>query len=362
MNDNGQRTVAFVLPSLGGGGAERVTLNYLANLDDDRLHMVLISFTASGRQKEAVPPHIEHINLEQPRLRAVIPALFQHLYKLRPDIIYSTIQHTNVAVLALRPFMLWRPKVIIREPNLPSRQLPVLSFSKSLFAAYRILYPQADRVVAPSQQIIAELIQDFRIETACTKTLANPVNVAGIRQMASPVLRESGVGLRLVSAGSLTAQKGFDRLLRSFAAMPADSHLTIMGAGPLMNELQGLAVTLDCRSRVSFAGFVENPWPYFAGADAFLLASKWEGMPNVALEALACGVPVIGSREAGGLGEVAAETGAASVSLAEPGVEMNNAVATVMRNEAMILRPSLLPERFYEGVAAKALAEILTAM
>jgi glycosyltransferase involved in cell wall biosynthesis len=362
MNNGRRRAVVFVLPGLAGGGAERVTLNYLANLDDHRLRPILISFAASSQQLDAVPPHIEHINLGQARLRAVVPALFALFYKLRPDIIYSTIQHTNVAVLALRPFMLWRPKVIIREPNLPSRQLPVLNFSKSLVAAYRLLYPRADRIIAPSRQIIAELIEDFRIEPARTTTLANPVNVDLVRRMASPVVRQRGVGLRLVSAGSLTKQKGFDRLLRSFAEMPAESHLTILGAGPLMEQLHNLVVELGCQSRVNFTGFVENPWPYFAGADAFLLASKWEGMPNVALEALACGVPVIGSREAGGLGEVAAETDAASVSLAEPGVEMNNVAAGVMRNEAMILRPSLLPERFHEGMAAKALAEILMAM
>lgn len=362
MDISGRRTVAFVIPSLGGGGAERVTLNYLANLDDCRLRPVLITFEASRQQLSAVPPHIEHVNLGQARLRAAVPALFRHLYRLRPQIIYSTIQHANVAVLALRFFMLWWPKVIIREPNLPSRQLPVLNFSKILFAAYRILYPRADKIVAPSQQIIAELIQGFRIEPARTKTLANPVSVDLIRKMASPVLRLQGEGLRLVSAGSLTVQKGFDRLLRSFAVLPADSHLTILGAGPLLKELRDLAVELGCQDRVSFAGFVENPWPYFAGADAFLLASKWEGMPNVTLEALACGVPVVGSREAGGLTEVAAETGAGSVSLAEPGVEMNEAVANITRNDARALRPSLLPERFHERVAAKALAEILIAM
>jgi glycosyltransferase involved in cell wall biosynthesis len=358
MNNSETRTVAFVLPSLAGGGAERVTLNYLANLADHRLRLVLISFEASSQHLDAIPSHIEHIKLGQARLRAVVPALFSRLYQLRPNIIYSTIQHTNVAVLALRPFMYWRPKVIIREPNLPSRQLPALNFSKSLSAAYRILYPRADSVVAPSQQIIAELIQNFGVKPARTKTLANPVNVDRIRQMASPVLRQQGAGLRLVSAGSLTRQKGFDRLLRSFAEMPADSYLTILGAGPLLNPLRDLAVALGCQRRVNFAGFVENPWPHFAGADAFLLASKWEGMPNVALEALACGVPVIGSHEAGGLAELVTD----AVLLAEPGVEMNNAVANVTRNEAKILRPSALPERFHERVATEALAEILLAM
>ena len=81
--------------------------------------------------------------------------------------------------------------------------------------------------------------------------------------------------------------------------MPAESHLTILGAGPLMEQLHNLVVELGCQSRVNFTGFVENPWPYFAGADAFLLASKWEGMPNVLLEAGAAGIPIVSTRVEG---------------------------------------------------------------
>jgi len=360
--DDRQQTIAFVLPSLDGGGAERVTLNYLAGLKDADLRLVLISFVGADQHSDVVPAHVEHIALGPGRLRATLLALVRTLFTLRPDIIYSTIQHTNVAILALSLLMFWRPKIIIREPNLPSRQLPALNFSRFLKIAYRLLYPKADKIVAPSQQIISELIRDFRISPGRTDTLANPIKEHYIRQLAAPVKRAPGPGLRLVSAGSLTLQKGFDRLLRSFADMPADSHLTILGAGPLERELRDLAAKLECADRIIFAGFMKNPWPYFAGADAFLLASKWEGMPNVALEALACGVPVIGSREAGGLVEIAEEVGADSVILAEPGAEMNGAMALLVYNEAKSLRPSRLPDRFSEDAATKAFAKILMAL
>lgn len=355
MNNEVYNTVAFVLPSLGGGGAERVVLNYLANLNECRLRLILISFEATQQQLDAIPPHIEHFDLAKKRLRNAIPTLFSLFYRIRPNVIFSTIQHVNIAVLALRPFLHWHPKIIIREPNLPSRQLPVLNFSKIMQAAYQIFYPRADMIIAPSQQIIDELIECFKIKPTRTSKLANPVNVDFVRLMARPVLRQQGSGLRLVSAGSLAKQKGLDRLLVSFSKMPADSHLTILGAGPLKNQLLDLSAELGCSSRVEFAGFVENPWPYFAGADALLISSKWEGMPNVALEALACGVPVVGSHEAGGLVEIASD----AVLLAEPGAEMNNAVMNLMRNEAMILRPSALPEQFHVRVATKVLAKVL---
>ena len=357
--DDRQQTIAFVLPSLDGGGAERVTLNYLAGLKDADLRLVLISFVGADQHSDVVPAHVEHIALGPGRLRATLLALVRTLFTLRPDIIYSTIQHTNVAILALSLLMFWRPKIIIREPNLPSRQLPALNFSRFLKIAYRLLYPKADKIVAPSQQIISELIRDFRISPGRTDTLANPIKEHYIRQLAAPVKRAPGPGLRLVSAGSLTLQKGFDRLLRSFADMPADSHLTILGAGPLERELRDLAAKLECADRIIFAGFMKNPWPYFAGADAFLLASKWEGMPNVALEALACGTPVIATPESGAIAEIAAAAPRGAVTVAPWGGRFTAAMAEVGARKDAGLRASLLPPGHDPAIVARRFGNIL---
>src|SRR3546814_18465284 len=89
------------------------------------------------------------------------------------------------------------------------------------------------------------------------------------------------------------------------AKRPNDGHLTILGDGAERDALLRQAEALHLASTVTFTGFVEAPWPYYAGADAFLMPSRWEGMPNAALEALACGTPVLATPEAGGLIELA---------------------------------------------------------
>ena len=78
-----------------------------------------------------------------------------------------------------------------------------------------------------------------------------------------------------------------------------EAHLTILGDGADKLLLECRIASLNLGDRVELRGFDPNPWAYYAGADAFLLPSRWEGMPNAALEALACGTPVIAMSHAG---------------------------------------------------------------
>jgi glycosyltransferase involved in cell wall biosynthesis len=81
-------------------------------------------------------------------------------------------------------------------------------------------------------------------------------------------------------------------------------HLTLLGEGPEEQALRRLAASLGLQGRVEFAGFVTDPFALFARADAFVLSSRFEGFPNVVLEALACGTPVIATPALGGVREI----------------------------------------------------------
>jgi glycosyltransferase involved in cell wall biosynthesis len=115
---------------------------------------------------------------------------------------------------------------------------------------------------------------------------------------------EGATSLRLVSAGRLTYQKGFDMLIDAVARCTRSVHLTILGEGPLRRELEERARAKGVSDRVRFAGFLKNPYPFFAQSDAFVLSSRYEGFPNVVLEALACGAPVIALPAPGGVREI----------------------------------------------------------
>ena len=174
--------------------------------------------------------------------------------------------------------------------------------------------------------------------------LPNPVNSAHLR--ARPPEREPGPGRRFVAAGRLAPVKGFDRLIDLFAAVGPGDRLCLFGDGPERTMLEDRARAHGLGGRVRFAGFDPAPWPFYAGADAMLVSSRWEGLPNVALEALACGTPVIATPESGGIAEVAAAAPAGAVTIAAWGDDFGNALKRVAPSPAGGMRPSLLPERY----------------
>lgn len=339
--------ILFVLPSFNGGGAERVTLHLANGLAQRGRDVHLAVLGASGAYKNNVSPALVLHDLQRSRLRKGLGALLKTIRTLRPDVIFSTLGYVNLALLAMRPLLPRGTRLWIREANLPSLSLSSAIAPRLMRLAYAALYPCADIVVCSSQRMQGEFGARFRVPPDRLRVLANPIDEVQIRSTVSAVERPPGPGVHFVAAGRLTAQKGFDRLL-PLIADPAlgGARLTVLGTGPMRAELADLADRLGLSDRVAFKGFQPNPWAFYAGADAFLLPSRWEGMPNAALEALACGTPVIATPESGGIAEVAAEATAGAVST----IEFGHAYLAAMRRTVPVfpiaLRPSLLPRKY----------------
>lgn len=104
-------------------------------------------------------------------------------------------------------------------------------------------------------------------------------------------------GLLLLSVGNHVELKGHDLVIRMLQVFP-QAHLVLVGDGPLRRDLQTLAESLGVAQRVTFAGQRPNDQlkTYYSAADVLLLASSREGWPNVLLESMACGTPVVATR------------------------------------------------------------------
>jgi glycosyltransferase involved in cell wall biosynthesis len=339
--------ILFLLPCFSGGGAERVTLNLLIGLKDRGYSVGIIVFNKGGPLLSMVPVDVPIYNLDTSTLRYSIIPLIKKLQQLKPKVVFSTLGYVNVALLLVSFLLPKKVKIWIREANLPSISLPNNPQPKIMTILYRKLYRKADKLICTSTRMKDEFISDFCVPKETIEILPNPVDIGEIRRSASPEKRFDMGGICYIASGRLTYQKGFDRLLCWFGTLDdKKSTLTILGEGDLRLKLIKKAESLGIQNRVKFLGFCDNPWRWYAGADAFLLSSYWEGMPNVALEALACGISVIATADSGGIMEVKQQTTAGAIIVAEDREGFIQAMTEVALQKDSKLRHSLLPSTY----------------
>jgi glycosyltransferase involved in cell wall biosynthesis len=346
---NSVRKIVFVLPNFQAGGAERVMVTVANHIDRQKFQPVIIVFDNQGPLRDIVATDVPVISLNVARVRQGLFPLARAVKEVGADAVISTMAHLNMVVLLSKPFMGGVP-VIVREAVTPSYFSGNFIKSNVLTAGYYFLYPFADRILSPTQMVFDEMPSFFRKWPAKLQRIFNPVNTTFIHEAVEPGLKASLVqpGQRLfVGAGRLVDQKGFDRLfevLRHWKGRD-DWRLIILGEGPDQDKLNRLKAEHGL-PQVTVAGFESKPWRYFAAADAFVLPSRHEGLPNVALEALALGAPVVASTSAGGIGEIAQAAQPGDVSLAHNMEEFLALMDKVQPYTGALPRPSLLPECF----------------
>ncbi|PXF58845.1 MAG: hypothetical protein C4B58_05140 [Deltaproteobacteria bacterium] len=299
--------ILFVTPSFNAGGAERVVLRLLRGLDRSIANYHLVVLWNIGPLRQEMPDDVYFYDLNVRRTRYMFFSLMRLIYSLKPQIIFSSVSRINIGLLALKRFMPKDIKVIIREPSIPSMSLRRQSFYRTYLFGYRKLYSRADMIVCQSRYVMGDLEENFGVDPSKMITVYNPIPIEEIESQIVDSHSPYDSGFNIVTCGRLSYVKGFDILLKAFAILSekiTDSRLTIIGDGPLRNDLERQIVYMNINSRVSLAGFQENPYIYFKHANVFVSSSRWEGLPNAVLEALTCGTPVVATDCPGGTAEI----------------------------------------------------------
>jgi len=345
--------IVFVLRRLYPGGAERVLITLMNNLDREKYDIHLVTLTGDGTIRHWLESDITVHDLHKKAAPATIIALYKKLRHIRPDIVVATMVEANATVLCLRP-LFPKTRFIVRESSLPTAMVESYDMKGRICKyIYKYLYPKADLVICPSKIIIEEFRDKIGIDISNQAVLYNPVNERRIHSTIGHFedsIEDKQETLRFVCVGRLGYEKGYDRLiehLQNFKPEHAkDWQLNIIGKGTETKALGTLIRDKGLQNHVHLVGYFNTPWQYMAEADCLLLPSRWEGMPNVVLEALACGTHVIASQEAGGVKEIAQIDGGDNVEIAK---DMNDFVAKMqsMKPEIPALPlTSKLPREF----------------
>lgn len=352
-------SVLFVLPNFRAGGAERVILTLLSQLDRARFAPELVVLDGSGEFIDLVPRDVILHDLGATRLKTAFLPLLRVIRQRRPALIFSTHSYVSIALLAARDVFPRASKILVREPNTPSKSLPDMSYGRLLHLGYRTFLRRADLTICLNSITESEMLTTYHVAPSRLVRMPNPVAISPLRQAADPMIREPGPGLRLVAAGRLNHAKGFDRLLKAMVSMPDETVLALYGSGPEEAALKALSSRLALGSKVRFAGFEPQLAPALAGADAVIVPSRWEGMPNIVLETLACGTPVVATSEAGGVIDLADETTGDALTLVSSQPELVAAMTEVAISGHSGVRASLLPKRYEEQNVVKLFADTL---
>ncbi|EXJ23344.1 Alpha-1,4-N-acetylgalactosamine transferase PglJ [Alkalibacterium sp. AK22] len=292
------KTVAVLVPTMAGGGAERVVATLVRTINREKFRIHLILVRAEGPYMELLPDTIKITSLNAGHVRYALIKLTNVLNTVQPDIVFSTLDELNLGLVLIKPFLRKKPKIILREANTPSKSLSTLSplKKKSVLFLYTHFYPRADLIIAQCMAMRADILHTYKLSSEKVTHIYNPLDI-------DTIIKQSFEGnpypeglIHLLAVGRLSYQKGFDILLEAVRIVLQTEptvHLTVIGEGSLKQELSTLSEKLEIDQHVQFLGFKKNPYPYYRYADAYILSSRWEGFPNSLLEALACGTKVV---------------------------------------------------------------------
>ena len=290
--------VAYFMPYLGSGGAERAAPEIIRQLIRRGLEVDLIVTRSGGELWNSIPEGVHIVDLKSWKILTSLPALVRYLKQRRSAVLISTLGAGNTVSLVAKKYFLRNLKLIVRHENHFSAQHKYSKFGIYL-RILKWLFPVADSIVAVSKDGAEDLGKSVPRVADLVTYVPNPVvNSTLFEQARSPLkhpwLDDSEVPV-IIACGRLVPQKDYPTLLKAFAELRCSriARLMILGDGPDKLQLMNLAQDLGIQADVEFSGFQSNPFSYISRAQVFVLSSRNEGLPTSLIEALACGTPVV---------------------------------------------------------------------
>jgi glycosyltransferase involved in cell wall biosynthesis len=322
-----QITVVFVMTSLAGGGAEKILIHILDQMDRDKFRIKLFVRVKEGIFMKEIPSDVSvkyGIHLPKFLNNSKLPFLVKLLrlpikkalfnvqnwlmwYEFKPfardsDVIVGFLEQESTYLSAKAGKKLskkcigWIHIDLIMHLNDKNKKKSEKSYS------------DMDKVIACSNKAWNSAVKLYPFLKPKMQMIYNPIDLDKVRSMSlEPVNEYDFDGINIIAAGRLEKQKGFEYLIQAHKMLldlGMKHRLIILGEGSELPNLQKLAYRLGVEGSVRMPGYLNNPYSWIARADVFALSSRYEGLCNIIIESLAVGTPVVSANCPGGPSEI----------------------------------------------------------
>jgi glycosyltransferase involved in cell wall biosynthesis len=284
-------------PTLGQGGADRVTVTLLQKLDRARFNTSLVLMRREGSLVGEVPPGVNVCSLDARSLWTAWLPLLRVVRERRPEVFFSTSSGANITAILAHALTRQKGRLVLSERNVLLHGAVSVK-KKFILLLKRMLYRRADIITSVSQGVKDDLVAKLGIAPERISVVYNPVVTDGLSLMADETVEHPWFGEDvpiILAVGRLVLEKDHETLIEAFRAVRDGrrARLVILGDGPLRGKLEALVKARGLKADVWFAGFDKNPFRYMSKCTVFVLSSRQEGLPGVLIQAMSCGAPVI---------------------------------------------------------------------
>ena len=290
------KKILIVIPSLGGGGAEKVVTFLSKDLIEKGYDSTILILGSKKFMQNQVDERVKLIFLNRSRSLFSIFDLIKYFYK-DYDLVVSTIIQCNILCIIARFFSFSRQKLYLRETNTPSEILKYDKNIQNLLLYYlRNLYSFADYILCNSKGVVEDLNKNLNIDKKKLFYLPNSFDQQIIKKLSN---QKTFIKKKpyFIYAGSISKQKNVSLIVESFNLFLKKNkkkyYLYIFGEGDKKIELNKLITTLNLKNKIIVRNYQKNIFKYLKKSSGVLLSSNWEGMPNILLHALVVNKPVL---------------------------------------------------------------------
>jgi len=304
-------TVAILAPLRGWGGLERSFAILCQEFVRAGVVPEIVQLRGGGLPYPAsLPSQVRSVDLETRSKRDGIPKVARYLRQHAPAAVVTAKDHSAQVALLARYWARVAVPVFVSATNMPS-----VVIRRSLQRAMaRRLYPSADGIIAVSRGVADDVITTLRVPEHRVHVIYNPVITRDFEarcraNIDSQWLDEESDTPVIVSAGRFTQQKDFVTLIDAFAQLRTTrpARLLLLGEGEDRAQLEARVAAHGLTADIALPGHVSDPVPYMRQASLFAFASRYEGLGNVLVEALASGTRIVATDCPSGPREILAD-------------------------------------------------------